>query len=553
MSHAATTPLAGMTPCQEQAFDILQREGNVFLTGAAGTGKSFLLRKYLEGTGLHDFPIVASTGAAAVLVGGRTFHSFFGIGIMEGGLQATVARALRSKKLIQRLNRAQCVIIDEVSMLSGSTLAAAEFITRRVRGRDEPWGGLRIIAVGDFAQLPPIAEHGMHKDWAFLHETWKESDFQPALLSTVVRTQDEQFLTVLNYVRTGTVNEDVSDFLNSRMQELPHNFDATRLYAHRARAEEHNLQRLELLPRSLHTFPTQYNGDTRSIDAVKRSAPIPETLLLKEGALIMMRKNDFSPEMRWVNGTLGHVKHITPEELQIDLLNGEEITVEPEKFTYLNGDGEEMGAAWNFPVTLAWATTIHKAQGASLDRLVVDLSQLWEPGQAYVAISRVRSGAGLFVERWSPRSIMVEPLVTEFYNSLASAMQTYTPRPLFTIRIVNEELTDDGPAKRTVAKHKARRALVVKMIKDEALPEDIATQADMAYDRLIHLLEKMLQEGTQVSLTYLEKTVPDYEAIRSSFENLGLERLKPVYEDLEEQIDYDTIRLVRCIMAAEVN
>jgi len=551
MSSVATTPLTGMTPCQEKAFDILQREGNVFLTGAAGTGKSFLLRKYLEGTGMHDFPIVASTGAAAVLVGGRTFHSFFGIGIMEGGMHAVLARALRSKKLIQRLNRAQSVIIDEVSMLSGATLAAAEMICRRVRGRNEPWGGLRIIAVGDFAQLPPIAQNGMAKDWAFMHETWAESNFQPALLSTVVRTQDEDFLRVLNFVRTGTVNQDVTDFLNSRMEEVPHSFDATRLYAHRARAEQHNLERLELLPRSLHRFPTDYKGDARSVEAVKRSAPVPETLLLKEGALIMMRKNDLSSEMRWVNGSLGHIKHITPEELQIDLLNGEEITIEQEKFTYLNGDGEEVAAAWNFPVSLAWATTIHKAQGASLDRLVVDLSQLWEPGQAYVALSRVRSRAGLFVERWSPRSIMVEPLVTDFYNNLSDAMHTYTPRPLFAMRIVSD-VEEEAP-KKTVAKYKARRTLTVQMLKQESSIEDIAQQAGIQPDKLIMLIEKMLQEGTQLSLHYMESSIERYEEIRHSFENHGLDKLKPVYEDMNEEVDYDTIRLVRCIMAAEVN
>src|SRR3990167_5286875 len=136
---------AALTNCQTKGLDVLERQGNVFLTGAAGTGKSFLLQRYLAGKPSESFPVVASTGAAAVLVGGRTFHSFFGLGILEGGPGATVTRAIRSGKVVRRLNGACCVIIDEVSMLSGVTLKVAETVARRARGSGEPWGGLRMI------------------------------------------------------------------------------------------------------------------------------------------------------------------------------------------------------------------------------------------------------------------------------------------------------------------------------------------------------------------------------------------------------------------------
>ena len=135
-----------LTPCQLHGMDVLQREGNVFLTGAAGTGKSFLLERYLRhGKPTELFPVVASTGAAAVIVGGRTFHSFFGLVILEGGPDAAVMKALRSRKVIHRMQRACCVVIDEISMLSGETLRAAELVARKARGRKEAWGGLRII------------------------------------------------------------------------------------------------------------------------------------------------------------------------------------------------------------------------------------------------------------------------------------------------------------------------------------------------------------------------------------------------------------------------
>ncbi|MEK7563713.1 MAG: AAA family ATPase, partial [Patescibacteria group bacterium] len=166
---SATITTSRLTPCQEKAMEMLRREGNIFLTGAAGTGKSFLLDQYLQRKPTDEFPIVASTGAAAVIVGGRTFHSFFGLGILEGGIEATVQRAMRNRRLILRLQRACCVIIDEISMLSGTTLLAADRIARRARHCNKPWGGLRIIAVGDFAQLPPVTPGNEQKDWAFLH------------------------------------------------------------------------------------------------------------------------------------------------------------------------------------------------------------------------------------------------------------------------------------------------------------------------------------------------------------------------------------------------
>lgn len=429
---------ATLTSCQTKALDQLQREGNIFLTGAAGTGKSFLLDLYLQGKGSDDFPIVASTGAAAVIVGGRTFHSFFGLGIMEGGAHAAVQRAVRNRRVARRMQRAYCVVIDEISMLSGETLQAAEMVARTARRTDAPWGGLRIIAVGDFAQLPPIVSasrssesqerESSSKDWAFRSTIWSDSDFNPALLSTVMRTQDTEFLEILNFVREGIVNERVTDFLQRRTAKATDTFEGTRLYPHRAQAELYNRRRLESLSQKLFTFPTKYAGAETYLEAAKRVVPIPDVLLLKIGALIMMRKNDASGGMRYVNGSLGHIVGIDDDVLRVQLLTGEEIEVVQDNFSYLDGDGKVVMTAWNFPVTLAWATTIHKAQGASLDRMIVDLHELWEPGQAYVALSRVRSGNGLFIERWSPASIRAEPLVTAFYDSLVESAKKYKPR-----------------------------------------------------------------------------------------------------------------------------
>ncbi|MBI3816577.1 AAA family ATPase [Candidatus Peregrinibacteria bacterium] len=537
-STVATCPL---TSCQTKALDVLQREGNVFLTGAAGTGKSFLLERYLKGKPTEAFPVVASTGAAAVIVGGRTFHSFFGLGILEGGAEAAVMRAMRSRKLVNRLERACCVVIDEVSMLSGTTLKAAETLARRVRGRDVPWGGLRIIAVGDFAQLPPVTAWNERKNWAFLHPVWQESDFQPALLSTVIRTQDLEFLAILNFVRNGTMNDAVSAFLNQRTNRPSQNVEATRLYPHRAQAEEFNLKRLEAIPRPLRTFPTEYVGKQKFLEVAKKAFPIPDTLLLKEGALVMMRKNDLA--LRWVNGSLGTVRRIHEDGLGIDLLSGEAIEIGKEKFSYLDGDGLEVLAAWNFPVTLAWATTIHKAQGASLDCMIVDLDRLWEPGQAYVALSRVRAGSGLSIERWSPSSIRAEPLVTEFYDRLSDQAQKYVPRPLFEPIVPERE--------RPKFSSRDRMELTQILLEDQEDLDVIAGACDVTIGTIVTYIEKLFAMGIHFDLSYLLADLPNPDRIRSLFASLGLERVKPVFDELDGAVSYETLRILRCAMMAE--
>lgn len=449
---SAPSTASMLTSCQQKAFDMLQREGNIFLTGAAGTGKSFLLDHYLARKPTDEFPVVASTGAAAVIVGGRTFHSFFGLGILEGSMEATVRRALGSRRTVLRLQRACCVIIDEISMLSGTTLLAADRIARRARHRNEPWGGLRIIVVGDFAQLPPVTTGNETKDWAFLHSVWQESAFQPALLSTVMRTQDVAFLHVLNAIRGGIVNDDVRAFLDEHTADASQEHKAPRLYPHRAKADAYNALRLASIGQPLHSFPTEYAGNERAIDGGKRVLPIPEVIHLKIGALVMLRKNDTSDDRLYVNGSLGVVRAITESTLHIRLHTGTGVRVGKEKFTLLDGDGNEILGAWNFPVTLAWATTIHKAQGATLDCMMVDLSALWEPGQAYVALSRVRSSAGVFIERWSASSIRAEPLVTQLYDTLAAGMHTYVPRPFYE----PVSLLPEAPEKKKAKKHSTK-------------------------------------------------------------------------------------------------
>ena len=403
-----------LTPSQEKAFGYLQQTQNIFLTGAPGTGKSFLIRHYLQSCPAK-IPVLASTGAAAILVGGRTFHSFFGLGIMQGGVQKTFEKAVKNRRLKTRLRKANMLIIDEVSMLSHEVLDCAEKIARALRACDEAWGGIRVIAVGDFAQLPPVSRSS-EKEWAFLGEAWARSQFQFIELKEAKRSEDRDFLKLLEAARWGELTPELEGFLNARTIQLD-SLDVPHIFPRRAQAEAFNLERLEELPGEGRSYPTRYRGEDRYLKILEKDAPIPPVLRLKEGALVMLRIND--PKQRFVNGSLGKVLELREFEVLLEV-EGRRVKLEPFCFSYQNADGEEVAFAENFPISLAYASTIHKTQGATVDRVHIDMKGLWEPGHAYVALSRARAKDGISLSRWTPDSLRADSLVRNFYRSAHS-------------------------------------------------------------------------------------------------------------------------------------
>lgn len=401
---------------QEKALEALRGKGNVYLTGRAGTGKSTVLRAFIASADPEEIVVLASTGAAAVLVGGRTFHSFFGLGIMEGGIAKTVERALKNPHLKRRLKRTSTVIVDEISMLSGDTLACAEEIARSARKSAEPWGGLRFVAVGDFAQLPPISRDRNTTDWAFQHEVWARTNFTSVALDIVHRSKSPEWTQALNDVRDGICSEAVKKILNGRMnRESPD--ELTRLFGRRDEAERYNQERLAALPDEPIAYTTDYRGDPGSIAQLKRYSPVPDVLVLKTDALVMIRKNETNG--LYVNGSLAKVRSYRKDRVTVELIDGgNTVDLEPMKFELLSAEGEVTATAKNFPLNLAYGSTIHKAQGATLDTVRMRLAGLWEAGQAYVALSRVPHPDRLFLDGWDERSIRADVDVLFFHASL---------------------------------------------------------------------------------------------------------------------------------------
>lgn len=401
---------------QIKALQLLQSGENVFLTGGAGSGKSTVVRELMFSINKKEMPVLASTGAAAVLVGGRTFHSFFGLGIMEGGEAQALEKARKDRRLFSRLRKVEGFILDEVSMISSSAFRVAEQLSREARESSLPWGGMRVLVVGDFAQLPPVSRNsrGVAREWAFLDPVWEQSGFQICELSHNHRTQDMEYLNILASVRVGKVTPEVQAFLEKHTEEHNDWSEGTRLFPLRAQAEAFNQRKLHEIESEERMFPTMYFGDARAIESLKKSAPIAENIVLKTGCQVLFLQND--PQRRWVNGSRGEIVDFMKEAILIRLKNGREVEVERTQFSLQNADGIVVASALNFPLTLAYATTIHKSQGSTLDEVWLDLQRLWEPGHAYVALSRLRTPQGLHLMGWNAKSILVDPHVEKFYS-----------------------------------------------------------------------------------------------------------------------------------------
>jgi ATP-dependent DNA helicase PIF1 len=407
-----------LTQSQNRAIDVLNSKDNVFLTGHAGTGKSFVINHFQKSLPF-PLPVLASTGAAAVLIDGRTFHGYFGLGIMEGGLLRTVKKAIANNRVQARLKKDHAIIIDEISMIHPEAFEAANRIAQTVRDSDAPFGGLRLIVVGDFLQLPPITPNNQSVQWLFEMDLWHQLDFKKIYLKETMRTDKKVFVDVLNSIREGQVTNDVKEFLDSRLSPVGDDFDGTVLFGRRNQAEFFNIKKLNQIPDAEVIYETEIKIAAKvqkTEDAMLALSPLPKQLKLKKNALVMLRKND--PDLKFVNGSLGRILKLTKEVVEVQLFTGSKVLLAKEEFHILDADGKKMATITNFPISLAWATTIHKSQGASIDRVHVDLRNLWECGQAYVALSRARSPENLFVEGWTTRSIKADPNAVKFYSDL---------------------------------------------------------------------------------------------------------------------------------------
>jgi ATP-dependent DNA helicase PIF1 len=396
---------------QYTSLALLRAGHSVFLTGEAGSGKTYTINeytKYLRGKRI-PFAVTASTGIAATHIGGMTIHSWSGIGTARELNETEIKNIAKTAHVAKRIRKAGVLIIDEVSMLDGRVLTLIETVCRVVRKSTLPFGGMQIVLVGDFFQLPPVTKAGESAQYAFESEAWSRLVPMVCYLHEQFRQEDATFLNLLKAIRANTLEEThYETFRGQMVTEDDAPLGITRLYSHNLDVDRINLEELRQLPGTTKAYQMQGKGKENLVETLKRNCLSPERLELKVGALVMFTKNNSSAG--YVNGTQGTVVSFHPESKLpiVKTRQGNILEVGPMDWSMFEGE-EALAVVTQLPLRLAWALTIHKSQGTSLDAAVIDLSKVFEYGQGYVALSRVRTLRGLHLLGMNNKATQVHP------------------------------------------------------------------------------------------------------------------------------------------------
>ena len=421
----------------------LESGRNLLITGGAGTGKSYNLRKVIEWAEDKNLNIArtAMTGMASLQFEcGETLHRCFGIANKTKKNQlSAIAKSFKFIKTTRwELKVLDIIIVDEISMLRADVLELCDAVLKYVMDNDKPFGGKQIIFSGDFMQLPPIVrpeeKAGLPYPWAFQSEIWHELNLKIIYLKEIKRQDDDTFCLALNMIRAGAINESVDEyFFNTHKHKFPDGVDPVNLLSTNNEVERVNNKRLHLIKAELETYEADVTGIKQEHeDKIRRDCPAMEKLELKVGAQVMVLINDAN--YRYVNGSMGEYLGMTEtvvgsglfqEDVQAVIVklfdSGERVIIPVNEWKLEKKVDDKMKVLARFkqfPIKLAWAITVHKSQGMTIDYLQVDLTRCFAEGMAYVALSRARTYEGLKIVNWRPGAVRCNKDAFDFYMNL---------------------------------------------------------------------------------------------------------------------------------------
>ncbi len=634
---------------QSSALDILKTGQNVFLTGSAGSGKTYTLNKYINYLRARRVPVAvtASTGIAATHMSGTTIHSWSGIGIKDELSERDLTNLSRKQFLADRLKDTAVLIIDEISMLHAKQLNAVNQVLKHVRKNDSAFGGMQIIVAGDFFQLPPIGSKGeSNRDkFAFMSQAWLDAGFHICYLSEQHRQVSEaangglDLDDILNQIRRQEVSfEAIAALENTFDQDV--DVKRTRLYTHNLNVNKINDKELAALDGEMMRFESTATGDDKLVETLKKTVRTQDELILKVGAKVMFIKNN--TELGVSNGTMGEligfaaVKVDDKEKAQSDafkdseeergstddndntnvssaskkdkskakkdkpaaqkmpvvrLNSGLEVIAEPEEWIIEDETGEVLASYNQVPLCLAWAITIHKSQGMTLDAAEIDLSRTFELGQGYVALSRLKSLAGLQLLGMNEMSLQLDPLARgadkRFLvlsdeadanyamlddKSMTQAHEKFILKSGGTLSKSVIDAYDNLQKRRReqaqaqqdkkqklgnqVADKSESTLAATRLLLEESLSiAEIAQMRGLAQSTIMRHISELKRQDPSLACDHLR---PDdeimtavgnaYVAIKvandpNDFSDDGSIKIKPIYDYLKQKVDYNTIRL----------
>jgi len=548
---------------QKEALQLLKMGSNVFVTGPAGSGKTHLINQYIAYLRQHDIDvgITASTGIAATHMGGMTIHSWAGIGI-KSNISEYDLEAMHDKQyLLRRIERVKVLIIDEVSMLHHFRLDLVDKVMRSMKRADLPFGGVQVVLCGDFFQLPPVTRMGEQASkFIYKSESWREAGFTVCYLSEQFRQKDDVCITILNEIRAGDVSEESRAHLESRYNKRSENIsiEPTKLFTHNLDVDSLNSAELEKLKDTMTEYRMQTKGKDQIVEALKKSCLAPERLYLKVGARVMCLKNNF--EKGYVNGTLGVVISCDGgSDPVIRTVSGKRIVLERVSWK-IEEDGRTIAELNQYPLRLAWAITVHKSQGMSLDAVEVDLSKSFEPGMGYVALSRVRTLNGLTLLGLNETALEVHEEVRGFDQELRDLSGDALVRlhEMSAKEIAKSEevfLARSKPSKKEAAMPTHEKTAL--LINERLDLATIAKEREITIETVISHIEKLVEEHADVHIDYLKYEISSahWKKIEKAYKEIvakGEEpKLNPIKNKVGPNISYKTVRLARIFLNTE--
>lgn len=556
---------------QDEAFDLLKMGKNIFLTGAAGSGKTYLLNKYIKYLKENEVmvAVTASTGIAATHLQGNTIHSWSGIGVKDDLNEKDLEKLQTNKRIARNYKKTKVLIIDEISMLHKHQLDMVDSAARYILNCDKPFGGIQVVLCGDFFQLPPVSSASATEEKYFAYEAdvWSEADFHVCYLHEQHRQGDDPLLDVLNDIRSGTAGEQTKIPLRTRYKKEPQGATkATRLYSRNINVDVINERELANIQGQERTYLMASKGYSALVEGLKKSCLAVEKLKLKIGTDVMFIKND--PAGSYVNGTRGIVVGFDKSEESwpvVKTYDNKIIIACSEEWKY-EDNGVVRAIIMQVPLRLAWAITIHKSQGMTLDAAEIDLGDAFEPGMGYVALSRVRSLNGLKLMNLNEMALKVHPKILqqdkafkESSTDVVNYLQSLSKEDIEHLQVKTLAERFQGgkikTRKKAVTKEKKVKipthVTTLGLLADNLSIESIAAKRELSVGTVIGHIEKLhdLKMIDDYMVAHLKHTIPkdDFDVI--AFE-LGISeegRLTPIYEKFAGKYSFNDIRLVRLI------
>ncbi|AOA58741.1 AAA family ATPase [Acinetobacter larvae] len=563
---------------QETALKLMKAGENIFLTGSAGAGKTYTLNQYINYLKVRKVPvaITASTGIAATHMNGMTIHTWAGIGIKDSLSDDDLKRMKERKYLKDHLQNAQVLIIDEISMLHAKQLNLVNQVLKYFKESDDAFGGIQVIAAGDFFQLPPVGKNDeQNRDkFCFMSNAWVEAKFRVCYLTEQHRQDDSALNDILNAIRAQhLLPEHIAALQSTQQQDIGSNF--TRLYTHNLDVDQINAKHLNAIAGEQHQFNAVLDGNDKLVETLKSSVRAPEALLLKKHAKVMFVKNNF--DLGYINGSLGEVIAFEEDDSfgilpKVRLSDGSELLVEPETWSVDNDAGKTLASLQQVPLRLAWAITVHKSQGMTLEAAEINLSQTFEMGQGYVALSRLKSLQGLRLLGFNQQALALDRLALKadhrFQELSAEAEQHFAEQDLTTqhdafIRhcggTLNSTEISRNEKKLSRQGNKANYATAT-LDETRALFEagydiqDIATERGLTPATIINHLGRLHREQS-LDITVASPGDEIVEQVRKIYKRLlkrddpahfnedGSIKLRPIVEMTQPKMAYDQVRL----------